>query len=107
MSGKKKKHRSVCQLSIVNSQSAYKYNITDPFFNQINFYFTFLTGAAVFIIIVTVFCFVLPGVVIIASHAAILHQVRRAGHMFSNRATRGKQSSEAEIQLIRVLNVLL
>ncbi len=70
--------------------------------------FPFLfSGATVYIISVMVFCFVLPGAVIVASHAAILHQVRRAGHMFSNRATRGKQSSEAEIQLIRVLNDLL
>ena len=72
-------------------------------FETKRYLFIHFSGGTVYIISSTVFCFVLPGIVIIASHVCILHQVRQAGQMFSNRAARGKQSSEAEMQLIRVL----
>ncbi len=59
-------------------------------------------GSKVYIVAVTIGCFVLPAIAITGSHVGILMQIRRAGQMFSDK-TAGKQSNQAESQFVRVI----
>lgn len=49
----------------------------------------------------SIFCVIMPTIVIVISHWGILRQIRRAGQMFLDKSV-GKQCDKAEIQFIRV-----